>query len=130
MHRLRKVRIAGLFIVASACARNRGPAPDGSGNEIMDRPVRVHVVNHYKDAMEIVVVGAGTTQRLGLVAAGLTADFTVPQSIVGSGKAEFRAQPSGYGQLVRTDPLVIRPGNIVDFEIATNLIGTRANARP
>lgn len=129
MRRTWQFMIVVLLMAAPACARNRGAAGDGQEAE-PERPVRVHVVNHYGQAMEIVAAGAGTTQRLGLVGAGQSRDFTVPPSIVGSGKVEFRAQPSGYGQVVRIDPLVIRPGNIVDFEIATNLIGSRANARP
>lgn len=130
MHHGWRVLIVGLLVAGSACARNGGAAPDAGGPEAPERPVRVHVINNYSEAMEVIVAGAGITQRLGLVAAGLSGDFVVPQSIVGSGKAEFRAQPSGYGQMVRSDQLVIRPGYIVDFEIATNLIGTRANVRP
>ncbi len=130
MNRSWRFLIVGLLVAGSACARSHGVAPDAGGPEAPEPPVRVHVINNYKEAMEIVVAGAGITQRLGMVAAGLSGDFVVPQSIVGSGKVEFRAQPSGYGQIVRSDPLVIRPGYIVDFEIATNLIGTRATARP
>ena len=130
MHRSWRFLVVGLLVAGSACAANRRAAPDAGGPEAAERPVRVHVVNNYNEAMEVVVVGAGITQRLGLVAAGLSGDFVVPRAIVGGGKAEFRAQPSGYGQIVRSDELVIRPGNVVDFEIATNLIGTRANVRP
>ena len=130
MHRSWRFIVVGLCVTGLACSHSRNAAQEAASAETPERPVRVHVVNHYKEPMEVIAVGAGITQRLGLVAPGLSADFVIPQSIVGSGKVEFRGQPSGYGQVVRTDPLLIRPGNVVDFEIATNLIGSRANARP
>jgi len=128
MHRSLRFLIVGLLATGAGCARNHGTPADSA--DAPERPVRIHVVNHYNQAMEVLAVGAGATQRLGLVAAGLTGDFVLPHSIVGSGKVQLMAQPSGYGQIVRADALDIRPGYIVDFEIATNLIGTRANARP
>lgn len=130
MHRSSWFLVVALLVAVPACARNRGAAANAPGPEAAVRPVRIHVVNNYKDAMEVFAIASGTTQRLGLVAAGLSADFTLFPSLVGGGKVEFRAQPSGYGQIVQSDQLVVRPGNIVDFEIATNLIGSRANVRP
>jgi hypothetical protein len=130
MIRVSRVLIAGLLVAGSACGHHNRDAAQSGAPQPTDRPVRVHVVNHYNEGMEIVASGVGITQRLGLVAAGLERDFVLPQSLVGNGSVEFRAQPSGFGQLVRSEPLVIRPGHIVDFEIATNLIGSRATLRP
>jgi hypothetical protein len=130
MNRLSRVVIAGLLATSSACAHSRRAATDSANPQPNDRPVRVHVVNHYNEAMEIVATGIGTTQRLGLVAAGLEREFVLPQSMVGNGSIKFQAQPSGYGRVVTSEQLVIRAGNIVDFEIATNLIGSRATLRP
>ncbi len=129
MHSVRRVLIVGLLAAGSACARSRGAATDSGGPQPTERPVRVHVINHYKEAMEILVTGAGTTQRLGLVAVGIERDFVLPQTLVGSGSVAFVAQPSGFGSIVRSDEVRIRPGDVVDFEIATNLIGSRATVR-
>ena len=43
---------------------------------------------------------------------------------------QFLAQASGTGPRVQSDELVVSPGDIVDFEITTNLIGSRATVRP
>ena len=91
--------------------------------------VRVHVSNHYKTEMEIYATGSGTTQRLGLVAPGLEREFDVPQLMVVAGSVTFTAHPSGVGPMVRSEEIRIRPGDLVDFEIATNLVGSQAWVR-
>jgi hypothetical protein len=119
--------IAALFVSTATCAHGRGTAT----NTNWPLPaVRVHVSNHYKTEMEIYATGSGTTQRLGLVAPGLEREFDIPQHMVVAGSVTFTAHPSGVGPTVRSDEIRIRPGDIVDFEIATNLFGTQAWVRP
>jgi hypothetical protein len=64
------------------------------------------------------------------VGPGLEREFDLPQLIVVAGSATFTAHPSGYGPIVRSEEVRIRPGDIVDFEIATNLVGSQAWVRP
>jgi hypothetical protein len=119
--------IAALCMTSATCAHGHGPATSDS----TPLPaVRVHVNNHYKTEMEIYATGSGTTQRLGLVAPGLEREFDVPQHMVVAGLVTFTAHPSGVGPTVRSDEIRIRPGDMVDFDIATNLFGTQAWVRP
>ena len=119
--------IAALFVATAACAHGRGTATNANGPL---PAVRVHVSNHYKTEMEIYATGSGTTQRLGLVAPGLEREFDIPQLMVVAGSVTFTAHPSGVGPIVRSEEVRIRPGDFVDFEIATNLVGSQAWVRP
>jgi hypothetical protein len=129
MHRGWRVLIVGLLAAGSACAHRRGAVTDTGGPQPAERPVRVHVINHYKEGMEVSATGAGIVQRLGLVSPGIDRDFVLPQALVGSGSVTFVAQPSGFGPKVQSEEVRIRPGAVVDFEIMTNLIGSRATVR-
>lgn len=121
---------AALVLVGTACRHGRGAvAPSNEPPEAV-RGVRVHVTNHYKTDMDVSATGSGTTQRLGMVAPGLEREFAVPQLMVVAGAVTFTAHPSGYGPTVRSEEVRIRPGDIVDFEIATNLVGSQAWVRP
>jgi hypothetical protein len=118
----------GLLVAAAGCASHAGAAAATGGPQQAPN-VRVHVINHYKTEMEVLATGSGTVQRLGLVAPGIERDFDIPQGLVINGSVSFVAQPSGAGPIVRSEEVRIRPGDIVDFEIATNLIGSRAMVR-
>jgi hypothetical protein len=128
VHRLSRVLALGLLVAAAACAHRAGAAGNSGGPQ-QSASVRVHVINHYKTEMEIIAAGSGTSQRLGLVAPGTERDFEIPQVLVISGAVSFLAQPSGYGPITRSEEVRIRSGDIVDFEIATNLYGSRATVR-
>jgi hypothetical protein len=121
-----RVLALGLLVSGSACAQHSGAA---AGGPKPAASVRVYVINHYKTEMEIYATGSGTAQRLGLVAPGLEREFELPQALVGGGMVMFRAQPSGFGPMFESEEVRIRPGDVVDFQIATNLIGSRATVR-
>jgi hypothetical protein len=121
--------IAGLLLASAACAHGRRTATDAGEPIDAAQGVRVHVTNHYKTEMEIYATGSGTTQRLGLVAPGLEREFALPRVIVLAGSVTFTAHASGHGPLVQSDELRVSPGDIVDFDIATNLIGSQASVR-
>lgn len=123
------VLIAGLLLTASSCAQRRGSAADAGATQPTEGSVRVHVTNHYKLSMEVYALGSGITQRLGLVSPGIDRDFMLPEPLVNSRSVEFLAQPSGTGPTVRTGEIRFEPGDVVDFEIATNLLLSRATVR-
>ena len=130
LHRSR-VLVAGLLLAGSACARHHGAAADSSEGLPAAREVSVYVTNRYEISLEVSVTGSGITHRLGLVAPGIPRRFVLPQGLTASGgQVEFLAQPSGGGPVIRSGVLMITPGDVVDFEIATHLIGTRAEVRP
>lgn len=127
MHRGQWILIAGLAL-AVACAH--AGASDTDEPQPTLAPVRVEVLNHYALPMEIYVAGAGATYRLGIVAPEMTATFVVPQNLLAKGSAEFRAQPTARGPSFRSGELLLAPGAIVDFVIASVLFSSNATIRP
>jgi hypothetical protein len=118
-----------LLLVGSACARGGGgetPEPSGS-------PARVEVTNNYPLALEIFVIGAGTTHRLGSVDPGMVGQFVIPQTMIGGGQLEFQAKPpprSPAREQARSGPMLVAPGTIVDFVITPRLFNSTATVRP
>jgi alpha-amylase len=93
--------------------------------------VVVVVTNDYGLPMEVYVGGSGTNYRMGTVNPSTVSTFVVrPAMLATSRVLEFVAQASGYGARASSGQLRVMPGDIVDFIITTNLIGTRANVRP
>ncbi len=103
---------------------------------LAEPPVRndsvvVYVRNDYEIPMEVYVVGAGTYYRLGVVNPGIDSRFVLRHDVLSTTRqVEFVAQASGYGPRARSGELYVSPGDVVDFTIATQLIGTRAVVRP
>jgi hypothetical protein len=121
--------IASLLLAGSACA-HRGTAADAGTRPPTEPEVRVYVNNHYASSLEVFASGSGINHRLGLVAPGIQRSFILPQVLIRSGgQVEFLAQPSGGGSIVRSGVVTIAPGDVVDFEIEANLIGSRAVVR-
>ena len=93
--------------------------------------VIVYVQNDYALPMEAYVVGTGTSYRMGTVNPGIESRFVLRRDMLSTDHIlEFIAQATGYGPQARTGQLQVMPGDVVDFIIATNLIGTRAQVRP
>ncbi len=93
--------------------------------------VVVYVTNNYEIPMEVYVIGAGTSYRLGVVDPGIDRRFVLRHDVVSTNRqVEFVAQASGYGPRARSGQLYVAPGEEVDFTIASQLIGTRAVVRP
>ncbi len=90
----------------------------------------MYVNNRYETSLEIYITGSGTRQRLGLVGPASERMFTVPRALVGNGMVEFQATPTGLnGPTIHTEELELRPGNVIDFDITTALVGSRATLR-
>jgi hypothetical protein len=122
--------LAVLLVTASACT-HRNTAPDPEQLEPHAARVSVNVTNNSQSAMEIFVVGNGTSYHMGTVAPGVPRSFEVPPGMVAAGgHVQFLAQASGAGPRVQPDEVVVTPGDVVDFEITTNLLGSRATVRP
>jgi len=116
------------LLTCVACAHAGVRAEYASDVHPSDEPVRVRVSNNYALPMEIYATGAGVVRRLGLVNPGLPSSFEVPRAMLESGgKVEFDAQPSGHGRMFQAFPVTLSPGDVVDFVIMTNLIGSHAD---
>lgn len=126
-----QLAIAALFVTMSACAHRGGTAADSEQLRPHTAPVSVNVTNNSQSAMEIFVVGNGTSYHMGTVAPGVPRRFEVPAGMVAAGgHVQFLAQASGAGPRVQTDEVMVAPGDVVDFEITTTLVGSRATVRP
>jgi len=123
--------LAVLFAATAACAHRGGTAADSKQLGPQEARVSVNVTNNYQSAMEIFVLGNGTSHHLGTVAPGVPRSFELrPGMVAAGGHVQFLAQASGAGPRVSTDEVIVAPGDVVDFEITTNLIGSRATVRP
>ena len=126
-----QLAFAAVFVTTSACAHRRGTAADPEHVRPQAARVSVNVTNKSQSAMEIVVVGNGTSYHMETVAPGVPRSFDVPPGMVSAGgHVRFLAQASGAGPRVQSDDVVVAPGDVVDFEITTNLVGSRATVRP
>jgi hypothetical protein len=129
MHGGLRFAIAALFVITAAC--RHGTAADAGEMQPHVNPVSVNVTNNSQSSMEIFVVGGGTTYRIGSVAPGIPRRFELrPALLAAGGHVQFLAQASGAGPRVYTDEIVVSPGDIVDFEITTSLVGSHATVRP
>ena len=102
---------------------------------IADEPndsVVVNVTNNYAIPMEVYAVGGGTDYRMGVVSPAIPRQFVLRRAMLASDRqVSFVAQASGRGPRVQTEPIWLQSGDvIVDFEISTVLIGSRATIRP
>jgi hypothetical protein len=119
----------GLLLMGSACAPGFSAAGDPRNPQAADSVVRLNVTNHYNGPMEIYAVGSGTVYRMGTVLPGFVGHFVLRQAMVASA-VEFVAQLSSRDVPIRSDRLLLAPGKVVDFEIATNLMSSTATVRP
>jgi alpha-amylase len=93
--------------------------------------VVVYVTNNYETPMEVYASGSGVQYRMGTVNPGIVSRFVVRWDLLSISRlVEFVAQASGYGPRARTGEVWLSPGDVVDFVIATQLVGSRAVVRP
>ena len=124
------ILLSGLLVSGAACAHHPGTAAPAEVQP-QTAPVTVNVTNNYASAMEIYVIGSGTSYHMGSVAPGIPRSFTLrPGMIAAGGRVRLVAQASGTGPRFQSEEVVLKSGDIVDFEIMTNLVGSRATVRP
>jgi len=94
--------------------------------------VVVYVTNNWSLPMEIFAIGVGTSYRMGTANPGMPSQFTLRRTMLATdGQVQFIAQATGIGPRATSEVLWLRSGDlVVDFEITTNLIGSRATVRP
>jgi alpha-amylase len=92
--------------------------------------VVVFVTDNYALPMDVYAIAAGTTHRLGTVNPGIVSRFVLRPDLMASDRqVSFVAQASGIGPRYVTDPIWVSPGDVLDFVIETNLIGSRVTPR-
>jgi hypothetical protein len=123
------ILIAGLALASSACAYGVGPAADVGRASDLGGAVQVHVTNRSGGPMEIFAVGSGTSYRIGTVHPGLSRWFTVRPTMTVNGPVEFVAQAQGIPTM-RSGPMLVRPGDVVDFDLGVHHVNNTARVRP
>ena len=120
-----RVLVPTLLLISSACSHS-------GGGEVKptDIPVSVEVTNQHALPMEIYAVASGITQRLGTVHPGMSSHFSIPQNLVGNGSVRFEARPNAGGQPFRSGEILLAPGAVVDFRIASQLFNSTVTRRP
>jgi alpha-amylase len=108
-------------------------AETGTGADARDRrdaDVEVVVTNNSAYQMEIFASGAGTAYRLGTVDPSATRRFVLRRNLLASGgRVELAAEGQGVPR-VTSGLLELRPGNVVEFQIARFLRNSIATVRP
>ncbi|HXY70348.1 MAG TPA: alpha-amylase family glycosyl hydrolase [Gemmatimonadales bacterium] len=93
--------------------------------------VVVYVENNYALPMDVLAVAAGTTFRMGVVNPGIPSRFVLRKDLLATDRlVTFVAQATAVGPQIHTDPIPVSPGDVIDFTIEINLIGSRAIVRP
>jgi hypothetical protein len=96
-----------------------------------DWRVQVNVTNNYALPVDVLAAASGAVYRLGTVAPGIVGHFILRRSVLASGgMVEFVAKPAGTEPPVQSGRMLLKEGDVVDFAIATNLVGSRAIVRP
>lgn len=119
-------RALAAVVLAVACGR--APAPE-SATPTGD-PVTVLVTNSFALPVEIRAIGSGINQRLGTVLPGMSARFTITQTMSIGGSVELVADAGAASRPYRSPPMLMAPGSVVDFVVATQLLNSTATIRP
>jgi hypothetical protein len=119
MPNLRAV-LTGLMLVAAVGAcRSKGP--DTSPAPDPDTPVVVEVENHYLGDVVIYLVRGSQRQRLGMVTALSTAQYSFPwRRLVGSSVNRLLAYAIA-GSAYASDPLQLQPGQSIKWTLESDL---------
>jgi hypothetical protein len=122
--------IAGVLLVATACAYGSGTIRDTRRAQDIEGAVHLNVTNRSNGPMEIHAAGRGASYRLGTVLPGLTGHFIVRPTMIVNGPVEFAARSDNRGPWIRSGLFLLVPGNVVDFELETTLALSVATVRP
>ena len=100
-----------------------------------DGTIRLFVNNRSTNSMDIYARASGSSYRVGTVGPGMTAEFVLRDVLLASGgQVELMAEPRGgtrnAADRIQSGPLQLSRGNIVDFEIATQRLGSTVTVRP
>lgn len=122
---------AASLVTAAACALGPRPTTSRADTGPMEGPVVVNVTNYYGLPVEVYAVGAGTSYRMGTVYPGIAGRFVLREAMLATGGVvAFVAQPAGTERPVRSGGILLKHGDVVDFEVTTHLLGSDVTVRP
>ncbi len=130
MKALFRVAAAAVLLALTACLFGSRKTPSADQGAV-DGRVRVNVTNNYSLPVDVSASASGTVYRMGTVAPGIVGHFVLrPAMLASGGMVEFVAQPAGTEPPVRSGRLLLKQGDVVDFEITTHLLASYAKVRP
>lgn len=116
-----RMGLAGLLLLAllGACRSKGAPgwtAPDP------DAAVRVEVESHYQGDVVIYLARGSQRQRLGMVTALSTAEFSFPwRRLNGSSSNRLLAYPIAGRSVHASDQLIVQPGQWIKWTLESDL---------
>ena len=128
-HRIARCASA-LLLIAIACSGNKASGVDPQTDSSSTAPVTIQVTNNHGYPVEISVAGQGISYRLGTVLPGGNSKFELRAGTVGHGPIDLIARGRPGEQPYRAGGLMLNPGDIVDFDIATHMLNSMATVRP
>ena len=123
MRVMREARILGLAVVVAlavlGCRKHDAattPAPDPN------TPVAVEVQSHFMGDVTIYLVRGSLRQRLGMVTALGTAEFSFPwRWLSQSGSSRLMAYPIAGARVHVSEPLILQPGQWIKWNLEADL---------
>jgi hypothetical protein len=119
MSSLRAVLAGAILVATIGACRSKGP--DTSPAPDPNTPVVVEVENHNLSDVVIYLVRGSQRQRLGMVTALSTAEYSFPWGqLVGSSVNRLLASPIA-GSAFTSDPLHVQPGQSIKWTLESDL---------
>ena len=113
------VLILALALPLAGCSRNR---PSQPGDVIAQAEVALYISNHHWLDITIYVLHDGQQSRIGTAGATSNVTFILPARMIGQGRQiNLIGDPIGSPTLVRTETLLIQPGQSIEWTLESGL---------
>lgn len=110
-----------VFLLAASLA-GCASAGDGARSSSMAERTRVRVANHNWSDMNVFIDRDGVRTRLGTVTTASSRTFMIPRGVMSvSGTLRLVADPIGGSGVYVTSPLLVSPGQLVEFTIENHV---------
>lgn len=114
----RLLRITAMAAALASCSHH----PSASAETTPDEGWTLTVVNRHWLDVSVYVVSDGGRSHVGLVAATHTQNYDMPARMITGGRLiELEANPIGAPRSVRTEKLLVRGGQRVEWMLETGL---------
>jgi hypothetical protein len=120
--------LTAVLVASTACGYGMGETAGLRPAAGADRQVQLNVTNRSGGPMEVYAAGSGTEYRIGTVLPGLAGRFVLRPNMVVNGTVELMAR-SATEAVVRSGPMLLRPGDVVDFDLTPNAVTSTATVR-
>ena len=109
------------FVVGLAGCSIIGMGGGEDDAELQSPPVTLLIENRNWADITIYAIRGGSRVRLGTVTSMNSAEFVIPAEVAGSGNIRLLADPVGSTQTFLSEPVVVGPGEQIEWRLAQNL---------